>query len=117
MIYRVFKEGFNYAIYGILEVGVQKKVYDKAPWNIDGGENKKKEIIAKFKAIFIFLNKHNFLTEDGKEILEIEMDESIVLSSNMITTKGNKFLSKYYNKGIDYSSTKIRKELEKYYNQ
>ena len=43
MIYRVFKEGFNYAIYGILEVGVQKKVYDKAPWNIDGGENKKKK--------------------------------------------------------------------------
>ena len=30
MIYRVFKEGFNYVVYDdILEVGVQKKIYDK----------------------------------------------------------------------------------------
>lgn len=116
MIYRVFKEGFNYVIYDILEAGVQKKVYDKASWHIDNGESKK-EVIAKFKAVFIFLNKHNLLTEDGKEILEIGIDGSVVLSSNMVTTKGNKFLSKYYDKVIDYPSTKIEKELEKYYNQ
>lgn len=88
------------------------RVYDKAQWHIDAGEDKN-EVIKKFKAVFKFLNKHSFLSADGKEIFEVGIDESISLNDKMLNSKGRVFIVKYYDRVINFNSEKIVEELSK----
>lgn len=79
-------------------------VYDKAKWQIEGGIPEE-NVLNHFKFFLKWLNDHNLLSEDGKEIEEIGLDNSISLTDTMVTSKGKCFLDRYYDdylKVIDY---------------
>lgn len=86
------------------------KIYDKASWHIDAGEDYK-EVIEKFKVIFSILESKNMLSEEGKEILEIGIDESISLHERLLTGEGNLFLEKHYDEVINLKSIEIQERL------
>lgn len=86
------------------------KVYDKAMWHIDGGEDKE-EVIAKFKVIFSFLKGKDMLSDEGKEIMEFEIDSSISLHERLLTAEGNKFIEEYYDSIINLKSNEIAVKL------
>lgn len=90
------------------------KVYDKAAYHIDGGEDEK-TVIAKFNAVFKFLNSKGLLTDEGKEILDTGIDNSVSLHSRMVTKEGNKFLKTHYNDVINKKPSEITKALNSYY--
>ncbi len=90
------------------------KIFDKAQWHIDSGENSS-SIIKKFSAIFEFLNEEGLLSVDGIEILDLGIDSSISLNEQMVTEKGFKFLEKYYDEVINDDCDEIVYELRKYY--
>lgn len=92
------------------------KVYDKASWHIDGGENRT-EVVSRFKAVFEFLQEKNMLTADGLETLEYAMDSSASLNSRMVTAEGNDFLEKYYDDILAVTPTQIRKNLVEAYKE
>ena len=92
----------------------KRKVYDKASWHIDAGENKK-EVVAKFKSVFQFLNKKKMLNDNGKEILKSGIDESASIHAGLLTEEGCRFMDKFYDKVINESSSSISAALEKYY--
>ena len=86
------------------------KTYDKATWHIDGGE-KPEEVIRKFEHVYEFLNCHDMLTEDGKEILDAGIDGSIVLTSNDLTPAGKRFIEDYYDSLINLTAEELEKKL------
>jgi len=86
------------------------KVYDKAMWHIDGGEDKE-EVIAKFKVIFAFLKGKNMLSDEGKEIMEFGIDSSISLHERLLTAEGNKFIEAHYDSIINLKSNEIAVKL------
>lgn len=88
------------------------KVFDKAQWHIDAGEDSK-EVVAKFKAVFEFLNNRNMLSAEGKEFLEFGIDSSTSLNERMVTKEGIVFLYEYYDKVINCKAAEIREALEK----
>lgn len=94
------------------------KIYDKAKWHIDG--NMAQDIVVKhFNFIFQWLNAHNMLNENGKEEIEIGIDDEISLTSNMLTNDGISFLDRYYDKLLqdgNYNLEKSKKLIEMYYN-
>lgn len=75
------------------------KIYDKAAWHIDGGEDEK-QVVLRMKLIFEQLSECGFLSSDGEEILEIGIDESVSLNEKMLTDDGAKFLDEYYDSVI-----------------
>ena len=92
------------------------KIYDKALWHIDGGENES-EVITRFKEIFRFLNERDMLNENGKETLEFAMDDSVSINSSMVNEKGNDFLEKYYDKVLRKGSNNMWENLLESYNE
>ena len=85
------------------------EIYDKASWHID--ECVPKEIVLKhFEQMFTWLNNKNMLNDDGKEILNIGIDESVSLNENMLTSEGNKFMDSYYDKIVSESLYDVSKE-------
>ena len=90
------------------------KIYDKAQWHIDAGEDPQ-EVIGKFREVFSFLASHNMLSDDGLEIFEFGIDSSVSLNEKMVSEEGNHFLEKYYNEVINCSAQSIGDELEKKY--
>ena len=89
------------------------KVFDKAQWHIDAGENST-EVVTKFKKVFEFLNSRNMLSVEGKEILYFGIDSSVSLNERMVTKSGLIFLYEYYDKVINCNSENIKSELEKF---
>lgn len=92
------------------------KIYDKAQWHIDAGENKNK-VIEKFKSVFIFLDSKTMLTHEGKEIIDLGIDSSISINERMLTDIGNKFMEKNYDDIINMNETEIFVALEEKYKQ
>ena len=88
------------------------KVFDKASWYIDGGEDPKK-VVTRFKDIFICLKKLHLLNDDGLEVLDNAMDDSISLHQGLVTDEGYDFLTKYYDKSIIASELKKNYEIFK----
>ena len=86
------------------------KTYDKAAWHIDGGENPT-DVIHKFEHIYEFLNRHDMLTEDGKEILDAGIDDSAALTSNDLTPAGRYFVEDYYDSLINLTVEELQKKL------
>lgn len=71
------------------------KIYDKAKWHIDS-HIPKNTVIEHFDFIFHWLKEHNMLNENGKEEINVGIDEEISLNSSMLTSEGELFLDKYY---------------------
>ena len=90
------------------------KIYDKAQWHIDAGENKE-IVVAKFQAVYVFLQNKGLLSDEGREIYELGIDGSISLNERMVTDAGGKFLERFYDEVIDFSEIQITQELEKKY--
>lgn len=78
-------------------------VYDKVSWHIDGGENKK-EVLNHFKFMSEWFIKNNLLNDEGLNILQKGVDESISFHSDMFTDQGNKFMETHYDKFISATS-------------
>lgn len=77
---------------------IEKKIYDKVSWHFPEGNNCPNLNAAKhhFNVIMDWLNKNQFLTEEGKEALKIGVDSDFSLTSDMINEKGNDLLSATY---------------------
>jgi len=92
-------------------------IYDKASWQLDGGMDLE-VVIKHFELMFDWLNEKNFLSDDGKEMLEIGIDDSISLNENHVTSEGKDFLDSIYDKLIsesDYDVTIEKELLDKFY--
>lgn len=86
------------------------KIYDKAEWHIDGGEDKK-EVIRKFELIFSILKTKDMLSDEGKEVMEVGIDGSISLHECMLTAEGNLFMEQHYDSIINLKSNEIEIKL------
>ncbi len=89
------------------------KIYDKAKWHIEGGENKE-EVLKKLTLIFQFLNKKKWLTSEGEEILELGIDSSASLHERMVNDDGKNFLEEQYDTLLNCSSEEMAKKLEQF---
>ena len=70
-------------------------VYDKFDWQIE--KKIQSELVIKhFRLILEWLDNKGLLSDRGKELLVSGLDCNVSLSSNMVTDKGDSFLSKYY---------------------
>lgn len=74
---------------------MKTKVYDKASWHIDAGEPTS-SVLSHFKFIINWCNQNNLLTDEGEEILELGIDDSISIHSRLLNERGNMFMTKYY---------------------
>lgn len=93
------------------------KVFDKAKWHIEAGENHH-DVIKKFKIIFEFLNQHDLLSEEGKEILDLDIvDSTVSLNSKLLTKIGIDFIDTYNDTIISLEPTDIEDELKRLYEQ
>lgn len=98
------------------------KIFDKAMWQIDGGIDIDK-VVSHFKNVFIWLDKHNMLSEEGREELEFGIDEEASLNDELVNEEGILFLEKYYDKYLEemakgkYGMDKDCIELDKYYDE
>ncbi len=86
------------------------KIYDKASWHIDNGEQAT-IVIARFRELFVFLKEKMMLTVDGIETLEYAMDSSVSLNSTMVNSEGKNFLDRYYDEIIASNASEIKKNL------
>ena len=92
------------------------KIYDKAQWHIDAGENSK-AVIDKLKVVLEFLDKEGMLTSEGKEIMDLGVDSSISIHERMLTEKGINFMESNYDKLINLSAKNIIVALEQAMNK
>ncbi len=90
------------------------KVYDKAQWHIDAGENKD-IVILKLEEVFSFLEDKELLTDEGKEIVEMGIDSSVSIHERMLISEGNNFLDKYYDEVINLGPGEILEGLKEKY--
>lgn len=88
------------------------KVYDKAKWHIDAGEDTK-GVFDRFKKVFSFLKSRNMLTPEGLEQIEIGIDSEAVLHSRMLTRVGQLFLDANYDAILKCPISSISSELKK----
>ena len=87
------------------------KVFDKALWHIDAGEDKE-VVLAKLQTVFDFLAEKDLLSEEGQEVLEFGIDDSVSLNEDMVTEEGAAFLDKHYDEVINCDASKIYAELD-----
>lgn len=92
------------------------KIYDKAQWHIDAGENSG-AVIDKLKAVLEFLDKEGMLTSEGKEIMDLGVDSSISIHERMLTDKGRNFMESNYDKIMYLSAKNITIALEQAINK
>lgn len=92
------------------------KIYDKAQWHIDAGENES-VVLARFSTVFSFLNNHNLLSAEGAEIYDLGVDDSISLHERLLTVEGNKIMTLYYDHIISLEPSAIVSTLNKLINE
>lgn len=90
------------------------KVYDKAQWHIDAGENAD-SVIDRLTALFRFLDEKSLLTGEGKEILDLGIDSSVSIHERMVTEKGKMFMEECYDNVIDKRADEMIEALEREY--
>ena len=71
------------------------KIFDKAEWQIDGGIPEDL-VVNHFNLVFAWLDKHEMLSDEGKEELEFGIDSEASLNEELLTRDGIKFLDEYY---------------------
>lgn len=92
------------------------KIYDKAQWHIDAGEDSA-SCIKRIKAVFEFLQEKGMLSDEGKEMIEIGIDSSISLNERMVTAQGKRFLEKCYDDILQVQLRSVKKVLKEKYNE
>ena len=96
------------------------KIFDKAAWQIDGGIPT--DVVVKhFNIVFTWLDKHEMLSDEGREEFEDGIDDCASLNEDLVTPEGSDFLDKNYDNylkvlrdgkyGKDFNAV----ELEKIY--
>lgn len=78
----------------------------------------KRSEIAHFEFIFEWLKEHDMLNQDGKEILEIGIDDDVSLHEGLLNKSGLDFLNKFYDKLIadsEYDVSRERELIEKFF--
>lgn len=109
------KEVHNLVFNKYIVEASKSTTYDKASWHIDNGMDEK-DVLAKFNTLFKFFKKNNMLSKDGKEIISIGIDESVVITSSMLNNAGNMFMNKYYDKElINLKGNKLLNKLDELY--
>ena len=88
------------------------KVYDKAQWHIDAGTDEA-VVVEKMKVLFDFLNDKGFLQDEGKEVLDLGIDDSVSIHERMLTDAGNKFMESKYDTIINTNVEEFLEALEK----
>ena len=89
-------------------------VYDKASWHIDAGEPVER-VLAHFKFIMNWCNQNNLLSDEGEEILEFGIDDSISIHSRLLNERGNMFMKKFYDTFIS-ANIENRSEMDEMLN-
>ncbi|MBI6002165.1 hypothetical protein P5E64_00215 [Clostridium perfringens] len=95
------------------------KVYDKAKWH-NNCENNELNVKAYFQNLMELLLKNNMLSEDGREILDIGIDNDFSLNSKLVNEKGNLFLGKNYDEilsSIDFNNKISIDNIDKFFKQ
>ena len=87
------------------------KVYDKAAWHIDNGENKD-DVLKRFSIVFKYLAEKNMLTSEGREILDLGIDSSVSLHERMVNSEGQKLLDSKYDTLLGLSIAELQKQLQ-----
>ena len=82
------------------------KIYDKAQWHIDAGENAE-VVVNRLRAVFEFLNKNGMLALEGKEIIDLGIDSSVSIHERMLTEEGKRVMDAIYDKVIDKPAEEI----------
>ena len=85
-------------------------VYDKASWHIDAGEPADR-VLAHFKFIMNWCDQNNLLSDEGEEILEFGIDDSISIHSRLLNERGNMFMKKFYDTFIS-ANIENRSEMD-----
>ena len=85
-------------------------VYDKASWHIDAGEPEDR-VLSHFKFIMNWCNQNNLLSDEGEEILEFGIDDSISIHSRLLNERGNMFMKKFYDTFIS-ANIENRSEMD-----
>ena len=88
------------------------KIYDKAQWHIDAGENTE-NVVKKLKIVLTFLDSKELLSDEGKEILDLGVDSSVSIHARMLNEKGNNFMSACYDHVIDKTVEEVGYALKK----
>lgn len=89
------------------------KVYDKAKWHIDAGEEKGL-VLGKFKAVFEFLKQNDLLTSEGIEIFDLGIDESVSLHERLVKDVGKKILESHYDSIIGLEPREMSIKLKSF---
>lgn len=92
------------------------KIYDKAQWHIDAGEDAT-SCIKRIKAVFEFLQEKGMLSDEGKEMIEMGIDSSISLNERMVTEQGKRFLERCYDDILQVQLRSVKKELKEKYKE
>ena len=79
------------------------KIIDKASWQIDGGFPPY-IVVTHFKRVFSWLEEKDLLTQEGKEILEFGIDDSVSLHERLITPEALAFLDAKYDDYLRHNS-------------
>ena len=85
-------------------------VFDKASWHIDAGEPADR-VLAHFKFIMNWCDQNNLLSDEGEEILEFGIDDSISIHSRLLNERGNMFMKKFYDTFIS-ANIENRSEMD-----
>lgn len=92
------------------------KIYDKAQWHIDAGEDAA-SCVKRIKVVFEFLQEKGMLSDEGKEMIEIGIDSSISLNERMVTAQGKRFLERCYDDILQVQLRSVKKELDEKYKE
>lgn len=78
-------------------------VYDKANWHLN--EQTSQESVANqlshLRVIMNWLEEKNLLSDEGKEIFELGIDQEFSLTSAMVTPLGEKVLNEAYKEWVE----------------
>ena len=86
-------------------------IFDKPKWHIDAGMNIN-DVLEKFKLVFDFLADNDMLSDDGREQIEIGIDEECSLNEMAVNKKGKSFLEFCYDDLINYNSKDMAAALD-----
>ena len=71
-------------------------IYDKASWHYPEGCSELKAAVAHIDVALRWLEDHNMLTREGKEVLELGVDEEASITSRMLTEQGQSIMDAAY---------------------
>lgn len=91
------------------------KVYDKAKWHIEAGEDKN-DVLERFAIMYSFLKNKHLLSNEGLDIIKSGVDSSISLDEYTVNEEGKKFLNNCYDIVVELNEKELVTKLNKLYN-